>query len=147
VAAVTPPVPVRRAIASSAVATDPVGGTNPWSAARDEPFCYLTTVGRTTGRPHRIEIWFVERDGHLYLLSGGGDRSDWVRNLRAEPAVRLTLVGREVGATARVVDADEAVQPPARQGMRDKYEPGYGSSLGRWARESMLVELRPAEPW
>jgi hypothetical protein len=28
-----------------------------------EPFCYLTTVGRVSGRPHTIEIWFA-LDGH-----------------------------------------------------------------------------------
>ena len=36
-----------------------------------EDFCYLTTTGRTSGKPHEIEIWFALRDGTLYLLSGG----------------------------------------------------------------------------
>jgi deazaflavin-dependent oxidoreductase (nitroreductase family) len=117
-------------------------------AARDEDFCYLTTAGRASGRPHRIEIWFFEHDGRLYLLSGGGDRSDWVRNLRAEPAVRLELAGHAGPASARVVeDPDDPAQEPARTGLREKYEPGYGSSLARWARESLLVEVTPGDPW
>jgi hypothetical protein len=28
----------------------------------DEEFCYLTTTGRVTGRPHEIEIWFALED-------------------------------------------------------------------------------------
>ena len=62
----------------------------PWPARwAGEPFLYLTTVGRRTGRPHRIEIWFAAHEGRLYLLSGGRERADWVRNLQANPRVRL----------------------------------------------------------
>jgi hypothetical protein len=28
----------------------------------DRPFCYLTTSGRLSWRPHVIEIWFALRD-------------------------------------------------------------------------------------
>jgi deazaflavin-dependent oxidoreductase (nitroreductase family) len=112
----------------------------------EEAFCYLTTTGRVTGRPHEIEIWFVVVGGRFYLLSGGADSSDWVRNLRAEPRVRLRVGEQEVAATARVVDIDEAVQSRAREGLHNKYEPGYGSSLSRWSIESLLVEVAPAAP-
>jgi hypothetical protein len=36
----------------------------------DDEYCYLTTTGRRTGRPHRIEIWFGQRDRTFYLLAG-----------------------------------------------------------------------------
>jgi hypothetical protein len=26
------------------------------------PFCYLTTAGRVSGRPHSVEIWFALQD-------------------------------------------------------------------------------------
>src|ERR671931_2193382 len=45
-------------------------------AAQD--YCYVTTTGRSSGRPHTIEIWFALHGDRAYLLSGGGDRSDWV---------------------------------------------------------------------
>lgn len=38
----------------------------------DLDYCYLTTTGRHTGTPHRIEIWFSLHDGIVYILSGGG---------------------------------------------------------------------------
>jgi hypothetical protein len=48
-----------------------------------EEYCYLTTTGRISGRPHEIEIWFGINENSLYLLSGGGERSDWVKNIRS----------------------------------------------------------------
>jgi len=34
--------------------------------------CYLTTIGRVSGKLHRIEICLAHHEGTLYLLSGGG---------------------------------------------------------------------------
>ena len=53
----------------------------------DADFCYLTTTGRVSGRPHTIEIWFALHEHTLYLLSGAGDRSDWVKNTLRSPEV------------------------------------------------------------
>ena len=39
----------------------------------DEDVCYLTTIGRKSGRQHEIQIWFGLRDGTLYFLSGGDE--------------------------------------------------------------------------
>ncbi len=61
------------------------------SADADEAFCYLTTTGRRSGQPHTIEIWFAVGRGVVYMMAGGGDRSDWVRNVMADPAVRLQI--------------------------------------------------------
>lgn len=56
-----------------------------------DDYCYLTTTGRRTGRPHRIEIWYAADGDRLYLLSGGGRSSDWVQNLIADPAVLVEI--------------------------------------------------------
>jgi deazaflavin-dependent oxidoreductase (nitroreductase family) len=110
------------------------------SAAGDDDFCYLTTRGRRTGRPHEIEIWFALAGRTLYLLSGGGDRSDWVRNLRAQPAVTIRLRDTTYAATARVVDdADESER--GRDLVFEKYQPRYSGSLERWRRESLLIAI------
>ncbi len=106
----------------------------------DDDFCYLTTRGRVSGHPHDIEIWFALDGRTLYLLSGGGDRSDWVRNLRADPSVRVRLRDATFPATARIVDAgDESDR--GRGLVFDKYQPRYSGSLERWRRESLLVAL------
>jgi deazaflavin-dependent oxidoreductase (nitroreductase family) len=109
-------------------------------AAVDDDFCYLTTRGRRTGRPHEIEIWFALDVRALYLLSGGGDRSDWVRNLRADPAVAVRLRDTTYEAVARVVDEGEESER-GRTLVFDKYQPRYNGSLERWRRESVLVAV------
>ena len=103
-------------------------------------YCYLTTAGRVTGRPHRIEIWFALDDAVVYVLAGGGERADWVRNLLAEPAVTLELAGRRHPATARVVGhEDEAGR--ARRLLYDKYSRRYEGSLERWRDSALPVAV------
>jgi len=110
------------------------------AAATDDDFCYLTTRGRVSGRPHEIEIWFALDGRTLYLLSGGGDRSDWVRNLLAEPAVTVRLRETTYSARARVVDAGDESER-GRGLVFEKHQPGYTGSLERWRRESLLVAI------
>lgn len=105
------------------------------------PFCYVTTTGRRTGRPHTIEIWFGERDGSLYLLSGGGDRSDWVRNIRAEPGVSVRVGDRVRPGVARIVeDPDE--EAAARRLLASKYQGWQDRQpLSRWASTALVVAI------
>ena len=112
------------------------------------PFCYLTTTGRVSGRPHTIEIWFARSDRTLYLLSGGGDRSDWVRNLLAHPEVTVRIGRRDgpaLAARARVLDPGSDEDELARRLVTGKYQPGYGSDLSGWRRSSLpvAVDLAP----
>ena len=54
-----------------------------------QDFCYLSTTGRVTGRPHVIEIWFALNGSTLYMLAGAGTRADWVKNALRNPEVRV----------------------------------------------------------
>ncbi len=91
------------------------------------PYLYLTTIGRKTGNPHEIEIWFVEYDGAYYLMSEYPDKSDWVRNIRHNPSVSFRISSHSaepVAATARVIDhaqSPELIAAVARL-MQAKYE-------------------------
>jgi deazaflavin-dependent oxidoreductase (nitroreductase family) len=114
--------------------------------ATDDDFCYLTTRGRTSGTPHEIEIWFALDSATLYLLSGGGDGSDWVRNLRAEPAVTVRLRDTTYDAFARVVEAGTEEDATARRLVYEKYQPGYTGSLDSWRERSLPVAIDIASP-
>ena len=111
------------------------------AAAADEDFCYLTTRGRLTGNPHEIEIWFALDGTTLYLMAGGGDRSDWVRNLRAESAVTVRLRDTTYDALARVVAAGTDEDARARALVTDKYQPRYSGRLDDWRERSLPVAI------
>ena len=111
----------------------------------EEDFCYLTTAGRVSGRPHRIEIWFALVGATVYLLAGGGGRADWVRNLLRTPAVTLELGGRSSPARARLVDDPDEDQR-ARALVYDKYSPRYRGSLEQWRDTALVVAVDLPEP-
>lgn len=105
------------------------------------PFCYLTTTGRISREPHRIEIWFALHEGVVYLLSGARDRSDWVRNLLAAPEVALELGDRTRTTKARVLEVGTDEDALARRLLVEKYQAGYGEDLVDWGRTSLPVAI------
>ncbi len=71
----------------------------------------ITTTGRETGGPRRLEIVFHNIDGRIYI-SGipRRNRRSWLANLDANPQMTFHLKGRvgaDLPATARVIE-DEA---------------------------------------
>jgi deazaflavin-dependent oxidoreductase (nitroreductase family) len=67
----------------------------------------LTHYGRKTGRPYEVTIWYLVDDDRLYLVSANAARN-WVRNVKARPAISLR-VGDEVfdGNVRAITDAQE----------------------------------------
>lgn len=120
------------------------GTAGRYGSGIDEAFSYLTTTGRRSGRPHRIEIWFAADgpgSGTIYVLSGGRDRADWVRNLMASPDVTVRIGAREGPATARVLDPGTEEDALARRLLLAKYQrPGH-DDLADWGRTSLPVAL------
>jgi len=108
----------------------------------DQDFAYLTTTGRRTGKAHTIEIWFGLHDGRVYLLSGGGDRADWVQNVRKTPWVRVRIGTQTASARARVVRAGTKEDEIARRLLDGKYQ-GWreGRRLSSWARNALPVAI------
>ncbi len=106
----------------------------------DEPsFCYITTTGRRSGRPHVIEIWFARHDATLYVLAGGRERADWVRNLMADPAVALRLGDDHHHATARVLVSGTDEDGLARRLLLEKYQAPGTADLERWGASALAV--------
>ena len=109
----------------------------------DAEYAYVTTRGRVTGRPHEIEIWFAVADGRAWLISGGMERADWVRNLQAHPQVSVRIDDTTFTGTAAVV-RDAAASAAARRAMAAKYQ-GWsaGQPLSEWAAEGLAVAITP----
>jgi len=56
----------------------------------DDPTIDITTIGRRTGEPRRIEIWMLDVDGR-YFITGTPGRRDWLANLSANPQLTVHL--------------------------------------------------------
>ena len=105
-----------------------------------EEYCYLTTKGRVSGRPHEIEIWFEIHESTLYLLSGS-HTSDWVKNLLKDPAVTVRIAKHTFSGVARVVREQEE-ERRARYLLAEKYQEWEeGKILSEWARTSLPVAI------
>lgn len=106
-----------------------------------DDFCYLTTHGRVSGKPHEIEIWYVRDGDTLYMLSGGRDESDWVRNIARTPAVTVRIGDEVFEATGRVLDTPTDESERARSLVFEKYTPRYSGDLTEWRGRSLPVAL------
>lgn len=104
------------------------------------PYAYLTTIGRRTGQLHRIEIWFAVHNGRIYLMSGGRDRSDWVKNVMADGQVWIELDGQTRPGTARAVPADSEEDRLARNLLVEKYATP-GNPLENWKKWSLPLVI------
>jgi deazaflavin-dependent oxidoreductase (nitroreductase family) len=104
-----------------------------------EDFCYLTTTGRATGKPHTIEIWFGFNGRTLYMLSGGRDSSDWVKNICRRPQVTVRIGRVSFGGFGRVVE-DPEEDTLARRLLVGKYRTGR-RDLTKWGRTALPVAV------
>lgn len=66
----------------------------------------LTTIGRKSGKPRRIEIWWFEVEGRL-VITGTPGRRDWLANVRADDRVVVHTNDWDVAARAvEIVDSE-----------------------------------------
>lgn len=59
----------------------------------------LTTFGRKSGLPRRIEIWWFRVDGR-FIITGTPGRRDWVANVMHDPRVIVHIDGHDIETTA-----------------------------------------------
>jgi deazaflavin-dependent oxidoreductase (nitroreductase family) len=100
----------------------------------------ITTVGRKTTKQRRIEIWFHNVDGRIFI-SGLPGRRSWYANLLANPKFTFHLkrsVRADLPATAKPV-----VNQSERRKIISKIlgEEGSRRDLEAWMKGSPLVEV------
>jgi deazaflavin-dependent oxidoreductase (nitroreductase family) len=101
----------------------------------------ITTTGRTSGEPRRIEIWFYRYDGRIFLSGSPGTRH-WYANLVAHPEFTFHLKGSaqaDLPAVARPI-TDEAERREVITGILQELGRGYGS-VDEWVASSPLAEV------
>ena len=81
----------------------------PSSTARERTVD-ITTTGRRSGQPRRIEVWFYREGDENYLSGTPGPRA-WVSNLRADPDFTFHLKhGPVTDLPARAVFVDDEAE-------------------------------------
>ena len=111
----------------------------------------ITTTGRRTGQPRRIEIVFYQLDGDVYLSGIPAPTTrDWLTNLAAEPGFTFHLkhgVVADLLATAAVVtDPAERRRVLARfveqfNQRREPDSPWPEAVLEEWVEHSPLANV------
>lgn len=119
------------------------------AAGTRERIVDITTTGRRTGLPRRIEIFFYRAHGSTYLCSGaGGGPTSWYANLRARPRFTFHLkhaVRADLPAYAERVDDPaerDAVLRAIVDDLNQPHDPGTirPTRLQDWA-DSRLVRI------
>jgi deazaflavin-dependent oxidoreductase (nitroreductase family) len=100
----------------------------------------ITTIGRRSGQPRRIETWFHNLDNRLYLTGRPGQR-DWYANLVAQPAFTFHLkegVVADLAARARPI-----TEPAERRAVLSRLlvRLDQATALEEWVAESPLIEV------
>lgn len=104
--------------------------------------CRIVTVGRVSGEPRPVRIWFSTVGDRVYLLSQDRDRAHWVRNAVAQPLVQIRIGERRneraFEGRARVIGPDE----PEDQIARETWAAKYGEKhFAKFLRDALPVSV------
>jgi deazaflavin-dependent oxidoreductase (nitroreductase family) len=109
----------------------------------------ITTYGRRTGEPHRIEINFHQFDGEYYLTGRHGRKRDWEANIIANPEFVLHLK-RGITADVPVIGEPEPDPEVRARILRRALIESWDSppdrvdlALHKWVDGSPFVRFRP----
>ncbi|MFG3250638.1 nitroreductase family deazaflavin-dependent oxidoreductase [Streptomyces sp. NPDC048187] len=94
----------------------------------------LETTGRVSGLPRRTPVGGRRTGDSFWLVSEFGERSQYVRNIRADPRVRVRLQGRWYPGTAHLLPDDD---PLARLRLLPRYNSLAVRAMG--ARTGLLT--------
>lgn len=96
------------------------------------PVTMLETVGRKSGEPRHTAVGGRVIGNQFWMVSEHGDRSHYVLNIKANPAVRLRINGRWRTGTAHLLPGDDPV-------ARLKELPTLNSAVVRAAGSDLLT--------
>jgi deazaflavin-dependent oxidoreductase (nitroreductase family) len=100
----------------------------------------ITTIGRNSGIPRRIETWFYRVDDQIYLTGSPG-RRDWYANLLANPGFTFHLkqsVAADLPAHATPITDREQKRAIFTRILSDL---GGSENLEAWLEGSPLMSV------
>jgi deazaflavin-dependent oxidoreductase (nitroreductase family) len=112
-----------------------------WSAGFVPGWVMIETMGRRTGRPHRVPVGGGVRGGSVWVVASVGRKSDYVRNIEADPRVRVRVHGRWRTGTAYVNAGDD----PRPRALRMNPLNGLFVILAGIELLTIRIDLEPRE--
>ena len=108
-------------------------------ALKTEKTIDITTIGRKTGLERRIEIWFHNIEGKIYITGTPSGKRDWYQNMIANPNFTFHL------KQSVVADLNAKAYPITDEGERRGWFSSYLADSDRdveaWIKDSPLVEV------
>ena len=98
----------------------------------------ITVTGRTSGRSFSYPVWFALEGEKLSLLPAKGSETDWYKNVRKRPSIRLEARGKTFTTSATPI-TDEAQVGEVVKKFRDKYGAGTVNTL--YSRLDVAIEV------
>ena len=109
-----------------------------------EKLAHLTTVGRKTGKPHRVELWFSLGAGKIFL-SHEGDYTDWMRNITKNRRVRIQIGRLDLEADATILKEGVSKELGKTSLYEKYYGPAPKATIEDWFELSTIIELNPVK--
>jgi deazaflavin-dependent oxidoreductase (nitroreductase family) len=104
----------------------------------------LTTTGRRSGKPRVAPLVYEPEGETFYVLSVGGTRADWYRNLLAHPEVTVQIGRRRLaGIATPVLDPHEKARILRLCVQRSAWGAERFYHIPRWASDEELLQLAP----
>ena len=104
----------------------------------------ITTTGRKSGQPRRIEIWAHNLDDQVFITAMPGRRS-WYANMVANPDITFHLkdeVKADLPATVRpITDESERRAVLSKIKAASKFDQRQAMPVEDWVKGNCLVEV------
>lgn len=97
-----------------------VSAENPVEAVRNERDAVITVTKTGTDILMTLNVWFIEKDGDIYLLPSKGAQTKWYRDVVATPTLKLSIGKTSFSGKAKVLNAEKEVNLAIKL-FKDKY--------------------------
>jgi deazaflavin-dependent oxidoreductase (nitroreductase family) len=109
----------------------------------DDATVDITTIGRRSGEPRRIEIWMFDFDGRFFITGVPGRRA-WLANIKANPAITVHL--KRIAHTDVQGRATVVTDPDTRRFVIERRRPILQQHFPDWASTQDDAELIAGAP-
>jgi deazaflavin-dependent oxidoreductase (nitroreductase family) len=132
-----------------------------WGWLLGRTFLLVTHAGRKTGKRREtvaVTLTYDPRTQEAVIFSGWGPNADWIRNIRAHPALRIQIGRESYAPEQRFLSEDESVAVVVAFQRQHRWRVRLAALILGWGdlssetavrdfvRSHPFVSLRPAHP-